>query len=427
MWRTLRNRHLAATHGSPSAHLAVMLFAAVSGLVFLTTQYPRWRIALVIGLPALMGTIEMLLARRTAPDDFDRVYQILGIIGALMLGVLVAITGGLRGPFAPFLFINAVMPILLFGDPRYLMWHQAHVVAMILILGYLPEDVLGPLIAKEQQAVITAALAIGVLIMITTRMQQFVAAAKASVGELDRMREERLAEASERLQRMQSVGNRIAHELKNPLAAIKSLVQLTSKSSADKDRERLTVVEDEIARMEAILRDYLSFSRPIDDLHIVPIDMRDVVIDVREVLSARAETAGVALAADPERTQLTGDGRRLKEALINLVGNAIEATPPGGRVEIRCVPTESRAGGACIIIEDNGRGMTPEHLAQVGTPFFTTRPGGTGLGVHLARGVIAQHGGTVAFTSAPGVGTSVTITLPASPPGPPGAAACGQP
>ncbi|MCA9517756.1 MAG: ATP-binding protein, partial [Myxococcales bacterium] len=147
--------------------------------------------------------------------------------------------------------------------------------------------------------------------------------------------------------------------------------------------------------------------------------------DVREVLSARAETSGVALVATFEPLPLHGDARRLKEALINLTGNAIEATPPGGAVTLSCRrPTSALActgpgdgtAGAVITVTDTGRGMDADALERVGTPFFTTRDGGTGLGVHLARGVVAQHGGTLSFDSAPGAGTTVTIVLPPMPP-----------
>jgi two-component system sensor histidine kinase HydH len=98
-----------------------------------------------------------------------------------------------------------------------------------------------------------------------------------------------------------------------------------------------------------------------------------------------------------------------KEALLNLVSNAIEATPPGGEV---VVEVRSCAGQAEIVVRDTGRGMPPETLRRLGTPFFTTREDGIGLGVLLARSVIALHGGSLFYESEPGRGTTVRATLP---------------
>jgi len=133
---------------------------------------------------------------------------------------------------------------------------------------------------------------------------------------------------------------------------------------------------------------------------------------VLDVLAGRADQAGVTMSLDGSATAVHGDGRRLKEALINLVSNAIEATPNGGKVALRL-----RNGGNALVLEvrDTGRGIAPDDLERIGTSFFTTRANGTGLGVVLAQGVINQHGGTLAYSSALGHGTTATITLPVKP------------
>ena len=93
----------------------------------------------------------------------------------------------------------------------------------------------------------------------------------------------------------------------------------------------------------------------------------------------------------------------------DLVANAIEATPPGGEVVVEVRPS---AGRAEIMVRDTGRGMPPETLRRLGTPFFSTREGGTGLGVVLARSAIALHGGSLDYESEPGRGTTARATLP---------------
>jgi signal transduction histidine kinase len=174
----------------------------------------------------------------------------------------------------------------------------------------------------------------------------------------------------------------------------------------------LTVVASEISRMETILAEYLSFSRPLEDLRPESLDLGAVARDVLDVLGGRAEQAGVTLALEGSAGLAQGDPRRLKEALINLVANAIEATANGGSVTLRL-----RGDGAHVTLDvrDTGRGISTEDLARLGTSFFTTRPGGTGLGVVLAQGVIAQHGGQLRYQSTVGVGTTATITLPVQP------------
>jgi signal transduction histidine kinase len=212
------------------------------------------------------------------------------------------------------------------------------------------------------------------------------------------------------LRRLQSVGAKVAHELKNPLASIKGLCQLVARTpESERTQERLAVVASEISRMETILNEYLSFSRPLEDLIPETLDLSAVARDVLDVLAGRADQAGVTLDMEGGATPVKGDPRRLKEALINLVSNAIEATPNGGRVLLRA---RTSATGITLEVKDSGRGISSEDLERLGTSFFTTRPNGTGLGVVLAQGVITQHGGTLDYKSTVGQGTTATIILP---------------
>jgi signal transduction histidine kinase len=107
---------------------------------------------------------------------------------------------------------------------------------------------------------------------------------------------------------------------------------------------------------------------------------------------------------------IEADPRRIREAILNLIANAIEATPRGGEVivEVRAVDESVQ-----VVVRDTGHGMPQDTLRRLGTPFFTTRDEGTGLGVVLARSVVAQHGGSLRYDSEPGRGTTASITLPA--------------
>ena len=139
------------------------------------------------------------------------------------------------------------------------------------------------------------------------------------------------------------------------------------------------------------------------------VDVSQLLTGTAAVLEARARAQGVVLEVSSEPLVASVDPRRLKEALFNLMANALEACAPGARVEARA---ERREDAVHLIVKDTGRGMSPETLARVGTPFFTTREQGTGLGVTLARSVALQHGGTLTFESEPGRGTVATLLLP---------------
>ena len=226
---------------------------------------------------------------------------------------------------------------------------------------------------------------------------------------LRRGRNERASKALARARDRDQIGAKVAHELKNPLTGVKALVQLGLRNPAEAaSHQRMAVIEREVTRMQEILQSYLSFARSFQEVAPVRVDLGPLVSDTLLALSARAEDARVRLCAKGDAT-IDADPRRLKEALVNLVANAIEATPPGGDVvvEVRNAGDQTE-----IAIHDSGRGMPPETLRRLGTPFFTTREDGTGLGVMLARAVVAQHGGTLRYESEPGKGTTVRAGLP---------------
>ena len=202
---------------------------------------------------------------------------------------------------------------------------------------------------------------------------------------------------------------KVAHELKNPVSAVKALVQLGLRNPAESaSHQRLALLEREVARMQEILVAYLSSPRPPGEAVPERVHLGPLVSEALSLLSARADRAGVRLSSRGDAC-LEGDPRRLREALVNLVANGIEATPPGGEVAV-----EVRAGAdrVEIAVRDTGRGMAPETLRRLGRPFFTTRQDGTGLGVALALSAIAQHGGSLRYESQPGKGTTARATLP---------------
>jgi two-component system sensor histidine kinase HydH len=203
-------------------------------------------------------------------------------------------------------------------------------------------------------------------------------------------------------------GAEVLHALKNPLTGVRALVQLGLRNPREAaSHRRLEAVERELDRMQDILRTHLAPERRKAGAYLERVELAPLVSGALRVLSARARHARVRLVARGDGV-VRGDPRRLQEAIVNLVANGIEATPPGGEVAV-----DVRSGEVVeIAVRDSGRGIAPELLDRVGTPFLTTREDGTGLGVALARSAIAEHGGTVRYESSPGSGTTVRVTLP---------------
>lgn len=221
---------------------------------------------------------------------------------------------------------------------------------------------------------------------------------------------------------LEQLGIEVAHELKNPLSAVKALVQLGLREPREAaSHPRLGMIEREVERMQELVKRHLASPRSPGRARLAPsrlVELAPLVSRVLLSLSAVASIGRVRLSARGEAT-VEAEPRRLEEAVMNLVANAIEATPPGGAVvvEVRQVGDEVE-----IAVRDTGRGMARETLARVGTPFFTTRQHGSGLGVVLARSVLAEHGGSLRYESAPGKGTTAVARLPGGSHEPPHAA-----
>jgi signal transduction histidine kinase len=416
VWRGHRNQHMLAT---ARAHywrvvISALLFLAAIALVLIAGDFPVWRAVLLFVNFGLLLLGQGLFIRRThTPADVDRSIVLINVGAQIHIVVGVVLTGGVHSPFFVSLPASAFLPLLFFG-PHYI--SRALICLLILLVvgvAAMPVEWTGSGLPHPYHAVISVLSLTWTVSVAQAMTRRVYDASRAGLGAIDQMREERIADAATQLRRLQSVGAKVAHELKNPLAAIKGLVQLVTRSvEGDRAKERLEVVQSEIARMETILHEYLSFSRPLEDLKPQPIDVADVAVDVLAVLAGRAEHGRVEIVEKTAATPIQADPRRLKEALINIVANAIEATPPGGQIELVTRPGDSGTG-AIIQVRDTGRGIKTEDMQRVGTSFFTTRAGGTGLGVVLAKNVVCQHGGTMRFASEVGVGTTVTVELPA--------------
>jgi signal transduction histidine kinase len=220
---------------------------------------------------------------------------------------------------------------------------------------------------------------------------------------------------AERLASIGEMSAAVAHGLRNPLASLSASAQLVQKHPASPAaKEQLQAIIDEVTRLDRRISHLLTFSRPAP---FQPMAERIAPL-LQGVLPAFAERARqqkieivTDLPADLPELQL--DPMKLEQALVELLSNAFDAMPGGGRVTVSARTTWARErAGIEIAISDTGKGIPDVTLKQVGQPFFTTRQEGTGLGVATAKRFVSQHGGSLVLTSEVGKGTVATIWLP---------------
>jgi signal transduction histidine kinase len=210
----------------------------------------------------------------------------------------------------------------------------------------------------------------------------------------------------------------LSHEIKNPLnAAALQLAVLERRVTRLPAQEQpalvepLKLVQHEVARLNAILEDFLQFARP-RELQLAPVDAAVMLQHIADLLAAQAERASVRIerrwsAALP----LQADPGRLQQAVMNLVLNAIQATPGGGAVRIEAAVSD---GHVQIAVEDSGPGIPDELRRRVFEPFFTTKPGGSGLGLPIVHSVVEQHGGAVSVERGRLGGARFLVRLPSA-------------
>ena len=224
--------------------------------------------------------------------------------------------------------------------------------------------------------------------------------------------EEQLGEA----QRLASLGKMVAavsHEIKNPLGIVRSTAEILGNriSKVAPGNEKLaTIIVEETSRLDGIVREFLDFARP-RDIRRSAGSLNAVIDRLLRFMEPELQQKGVEV-----RTQLAEDvpeilfdSEQIYQVVLNIVINAIQAMPEGGRLTLT---TGAQAGGVVLEVSDTGLGIAPEKLEQIFAPFFTDKNRGTGLGLTIAKNIVDKHQGTLTVISTPGEGSTFRIMLP---------------
>ncbi|HEX9107752.1 MAG TPA: ATP-binding protein [Longimicrobiales bacterium] len=207
----------------------------------------------------------------------------------------------------------------------------------------------------------------------------------------------------------------MAHEFKRPLASVRTAIELLREGYVPDARgqELLARVDEQLERLTETMRDLFALARP-EALELERVDVRDLVDDALLQLAGHPQSEAVTLTKDfaADALELRGDRRRLVQAMVNLMGNALEAMPEGGELTLR---SRRVAGGTELSVEDTGAGIPPEEVERVLRPFYSTKELGTGLGLPLVARIIAAHQGRLFIDGLPGQGTTIRVVLPQAP------------
>jgi two-component system NtrC family sensor kinase len=227
---------------------------------------------------------------------------------------------------------------------------------------------------------------------------------------------------TERLAAIGKMASHIAHEVKNPLSSIGLNTELVSEEARDIGDEKqrgeilalTTSISREVDRVTSLINHYLQFGRPPKPRK-ADTDLGALIAEVRDFMAPEMKSAGVKIdVRAPGEAVVAGvDRDQIKQVMINLLKNAMEAMDDSAAPSVR-FELEKSADHAILIVSDTGRGMTGEEREKIFEPFYSSKKGGSGLGLPLTRQIVLDHGGSIEVVSEKGVGTTFEIALPLS-------------
>ncbi len=230
---------------------------------------------------------------------------------------------------------------------------------------------------------------------------------------------ETIIRSQEKLASLGVLAAGVAHEIRNPLTAIKARLFMMQRVVAENPavQKEVMVIDMEISRLERIVKEILQFASPSDPKRLL-LSVRDLLTEVRDLMAVELQATSIELRLNIQaEAHIRGDPQQLKQVLINLLRNGAESIEGNGIIILRAqVKAVERLGHGvswvAMEVQDSGRGIPEEALARLFDPFFTTKEKGTGLGLSISSRIIEKHGGTIQYQTRSNHGTTFTILLP---------------
>ncbi|MBZ5621171.1 MAG: PAS domain-containing protein [Acidobacteriia bacterium] len=261
---------------------------------------------------------------------------------------------------------------------------------------------------------------LAVVLLSVDMLETLPGGAHAGSGMLVRLRDPeaqrklgRELQTADRLAAISRVTSGVAHEVKNPLNAILLHVEVAKAKLVRGDTDvapQMEIISREILRLDRVVKTFLDFTRPVE-LNLVTVPLQELVGEIVELARPQAEAARILVNVEQqvEGVEVRVDRDLLKQAVLNVVVNGMQAMPDGGELRFQAFATEETAE---IRISDTGEGIPEELRAKIFRLYFTTRQEGSGIGLAMTFRIVQLHDGTIDFTSEPGKGTTFSIRLP---------------
>ena len=398
----------------------VAVLPALVGLVMwlLATDETAWRRWVLGTLIVLASAFFLVEAGRHRGSNFRRGTIRINLTFAVLAQAAATLaTGGLGSPLLPVMFPIAMVVAITTRPPAAFVLIACQVAALW-AMALAEAEGLVPnlnLVAfgggsragwSDTHLLVNAAFASGGLLVVAGLGRIIRGAFDAMIRRALRARQESVRAHAE----LSALSGEIAHELKNPLASVKGLAGLLAQDAvAGKSGERLAVLRREVDRMQTILEEFLNFSRPLVPVAAETVDLDVLCREVAALHEGMAHERGVSIKVSGAGTTALCDPRKVEQVLLNLVQNALEASPTGAMVEIEA---SHDSEGVQVRVLDRGPGVAAELGARAFEPGVTSKTQGSGLGLTIARALARQHGGDLDLAAREGGGCVAVLRLP---------------